>query len=328
MNEELAIGIDLGGTTVKAGIVTARGNILQTKAVSTHAEDGPSVVIERIEKLISELLREQRNEVAGIGIGSPGVVTLDGGMVKYPPNLPGWTEIPLGDILAKKFDMPVAVENDANAAAIAESRFGAGKGEPNFLFIIWGTGVGGGIIMDGKIYRGPSGGAGEIGHMTIDPDGPLCNCGNRGCVEAFVGQRYLSQRAIERIGKAKQQEKILDLVNGKLDKIEPAILSAAAEAGDILAREILIEAGVKLGIAIASALNLLDFRLVIIGGGISAAPEFVYEAIRTSVRDRVLTPLKPEVRIIRASLGNMAGILGAAALILDPTVSPSGRVKT
>jgi len=322
MKSGLAVGVDLGGTTVKAGLVSSEGTIVSSAKLPTLAAEGPDAVIGQIEKAVRHLLGSTREQVLGVGIGTPGVVSYDG-VVKYPPNRPGWTEVPLGEVLSKRIGLPVAVENDANAAAIAESRFGSGKGEPNFLSVVWGTGVGGGIILDGKIYRGPFGGAGEIGHTTIEYDGPMCNCGNRGCVEAFVGQRYLSQRAIERV-ENDPKSKILELVNGDFNRVEPAVLSAAAEAGDPVARDLLVEAGTLLGVAFASGLNLLDLRLVVIGGGVSAAPEFVYDAIRSSVRERVLTPLKPGVRVVRAALGNEAGILGAAALILDPSVSPSG----
>jgi glucokinase len=251
----------------------------------------------------------------GIGVGSPGVVD-DEGVVKAPPNFANWDEVQLKTELARFFpSLPVAIENDANAAAIAESKFGAGKQYPNFLFVIWGTGVGGGIILDRKIFRGPSGGAGEIGHVTIDYNGPLCNCGNTGCVEAYVGQRYLSQRAAERL-KSHPESKIVQLVGGDLSRIEPVYISQAAHEGDDIARAILVEAGQLLGVGLAGVMNIMDLRVSIIGGGISAAGDFVMQAIQESVVRHVLKPLRKDIKVLPAQLGNNAGLLGAAGLVM------------
>jgi glucokinase len=253
--------------------------------------------------------------VRGIGIGSPGVVD-DDGVVKAPPNFVNWDEVPLKSDLAKLFPgLAIGVENDANAAAIAESKFGAGVQFPNFLFVIWGTGVGGGIILNHKIYRGPTGGAGEIGHVSIDYKGPRCNCGNVGCVEAYVGQRYLSQRTAERL-KNHPESKILKLVGGDISKIEPVYISQAAHDKDPLAREVLLEAGDLLGVALAGVMNIMDLRISIIGGGISAAGDFVMNAVQESIVRHVLKPLRKDIRVLPALLGNNAGILGAAGLVM------------
>ena len=211
--------------------------------------------------------------------------------------------------------MEVQVENDANAAAIAESKFGSGKHHPDFLFVIWGTGVGGGIILNRTIFRGPTGGAGEIGHVSIDANGAQCNCGAKGCVEAYVGQRYLSERTRERL-KGADHSMILDAAGGRPEAIEPVHLSKAAAAGDPLANEILREAAGLLGVALASVLNILDLRISIIGGGISGVGDDILMTVENSIRAHVLSPLRPDVRVLRAQLGNEAGILGAAGLIL------------
>lgn len=331
----LAIGVDLGATTVKAGVVDKKGEILANRKVETFAEKGPTVVIRQISFTIRELLNQSRGEeIIGIGIGAPGVVTLDGGIVKHPPNFSGWTEVSLGSEIQKEFRLPVKVENDANVAALAEARFGAGRGHADFLFVIWGTGVGGGIILNGDIYRGPYGGAGEIGHVTIDYNGPLCGCGNHGCVEAYVGQRYLSERTRERLSSLLREQKtqpenppskIVELVKGNFTLIDPYIISLAAQQGDTLAHEILKEAGELLGVGLASVLNVLDLRYVIIGGGISAADAFVFEAIERSVRSRVLKPSKEHIRVVPAQLGNTAGMLGAASLIWPRTAAEGER---
>jgi glucokinase len=273
-------------------------------------------VIEQIKKSIHSVLQDRDiNSVAGIGIGTPGIVQNPGGIVKSPPNFKGWDVIDLGGEMTREFSVNVEVDNDANVAAIAEAKFGAGKTHPNFLFIIWGTGVGGGIIMDGHIYRGPYGGAGEVGHISIKYDGLQCNCGTKGCVEAYIGQKYLSGRTIEKL-KSHPSSKILQMVGGDLSKVEPVFISKAAEAGDQLAREILMEAGTLLGVAIGGVMSTLDFRVTIIGGGVSAVGDFVYDAIRESVRHNVQKPLRDGIRILRAELGNDAGMLGAAGMVL------------
>lgn len=311
---DAVIGIDLGGTTIKAGVVNARGEILHQIKLPTYAEKGPDVVRRQLLKAVDELFHSHaRERIAGVGIGTPGMVSLDGESVEAPPNFADWHDYRLKEAIRSSVGLPVEVDNDANAAALGEARFGAGRGHKDFVFVIWGTGVGGGIIVDGKIFRGAYGGAGEIGHTTIDYNGPQCKCGNRGCVEAFIGQRYLSERARERL-KQHPHSRIVELLNGDLSKLEPAILSEAMSLGDTLAREILLEAGSLLGIALASVMNILDIRYGIIGGGISAAGEPVFEAMRKSIRERAMAPIRASFRVVPAQLGNDAGLLGAATL--------------
>ncbi len=316
LDNEFAIGVDLGGTTVKTGLVSRDGRIAYHNKFDSKGHEGPEAVIRQIALSVNDAMSHAGGaQFVGIGIGSPGVVDNDG-FVKAPPNLLHWDSIPLARELAKQFgNSPVKVENDANCAAIAESKFGAGKEYPDFLFVIWGTGVGGGIILDRKLYRGPSGGAGEVGHISIDYNGPLCGCGTRGCVESFIGQKYLSQRTAERM-KDHPGSLILNLVKGDVSRIEPLFISQAAKAGDELARSILTEAGTLLGVAIGAVMNTMDLRISIIGGGVSAAGDFVIEAAQDSVRAHVLKPLRDDIRVLRSTLGNEAGILGAAGLVL------------
>ena len=313
---QYAIGVDLGGTTIKTGIVSSDGEIIFQSKFPTLGEQGPKTVIGQIRKSIEEVLaRAKGKTLRGIGIGSPGIVDEKGGIVKDPPNFADWHNVALGNAVAKIFRLSAKVENDANVAAIAEAKFGAGKHHPNFLFVIWGTGVGGGIILNGDIYRGPFGGAGEIGHVCIDYNGLQCNCGAQGCVEAYVGQRYLSQRTAERL-KHHPRSAILKLVGGDVSKVEPKYISQAALKGDKLAREIFTEAGTLLGVALGSVLNTVDVRVIIIGGGISAAGDFVFTAIKKSVQSHVMKPMREDITVLPAKLGNSAGILGAAGLVL------------
>ncbi|MBI1808078.1 MAG: ROK family protein [Ignavibacteria bacterium] len=314
-----AIGIDLGATTIKSGVVDKKGKIIDQLTVETRANKGPSTVIQHIVFSVRELFSKHKQaSCCGIGIGAPGVVRIEDGSVHHPPNFSGWTEVALAKAIRNAFSVPVFIENDANCAALAEAKYGAGYEFKDFLFVVWGTGIGGGIILDRKIYRGPHGGAGEIGHLSIDYNGRECNCGSRGCIEAYIGQRYLSQRTKEILeGRRKDQEpsKIIELVDGNLEKIEPSIIAEAAELDDPVATEILEEAGDLLGSALASVMNILDLRVAVIGGGISAAPHFVFKSVEKSLRARVLKPHKNGIRIVRAKLGNSAGIIGAASLV-------------
>ncbi|MGA9407330.1 MAG: ROK family protein [Bacteroidota bacterium] len=313
---DYAVGVDLGGTTIKTGVVSSEGKIIARSKFPTLGEQGPKAVISQIRKSIEGVLVSAKGKnLLGIGIGSPGIVDDEGGIVKDPPNFADWHNVSLGNAITKIFRLKVKVENDANVAAIAEARFGAGKRHPSFLFVIWGTGVGGGIILNGSIYRGPFGGAGEIGHVCIDYNGLQCNCGAKGCVEAYVGQKYLSHRTVDRL-KNYPGSAILKLAGGDSSKVEPKYISQAALNGDKLAREIFIEAGTLLGVALGSVLNTVDLRVIIIGGGISAAGDFVFHAIKKSVQSHVMKPMREDITVLPARLGNSAGILGAAGLVL------------
>ena len=313
----LALGIDLGGSAIKAGIVDAQGEILRDTTVPAEANLGPAHVIDQIKKSIRQLLDGfsiKEEGFVGIGVGSPGSVDLDGGTVKYPPNFPGWTVVRLGEALQKEFGLRTKVDNDANAAAVGEAKFGAGVGHKDFIMVTLGTGVGGGLILDGKLYRGPFGGAGELGHMTIDYNGPLCNCGSRGCVEAHVSAKYLTQRAVERVQR-NPESKILKLVEGDVTRINPKIVSLAAQEGDSTALGIIEDTGTYLGVGLANVVNLLDVRIIIIGGGIARAGKPLFDAVEESVKKHVLRPMSEGLEVLPAKLGNQAGILGAAALV-------------
>jgi glucokinase len=314
------IGIDMGGTTIKAGMVTPGGEVSAQTVLPTLAAEGPAAVLAQAVKAVNEVIARAGNgPPAGVGVGIPGIVSARDGLVRYPPNFARWGDVDVTGILRRETGLPVVTENDANCAALAEARFGAGRKHANFIFVIWGTGVGGGIILDGKVYRGPGGGAGEIGHITIDRNGPECRCGNRGCVESYIGQRYLSHRArvvIEREGSAGRRSAILDLAGGDTAKIEPELISRAAEGGDAVASAILREAGGMLGVALATVVNIMDITTAVIGGGISAAPDFVFEAAAAEMRSRVLTPHRESIVVERAMLGNQAGVIGAASLLL------------
>ncbi len=310
------IGIDLGGTFIKAGAVSREGDLLlEGSPVPSRSDENPQAVVGQIDKAVNEVKGKYKNDrLLGIGIGSPGLVDLDGGTVKYPPNFANWTVFRLGDETAKKTGHRVEVENDANAAAVGELKFGAGKGLRNFIMITLGTGVGGGFIIDGKVFRGETGGAGEIGHISINYDGPHCKCGNRGCVEAYVGQKYLSHRVYEQL-KVHPDSLINRLINGDESRLEPKIISQAADKGDKFALQVWKETGMYIGVAVAAAFNLFDTANLIVGGGVSKAGKALFDSIEETIKERVLPPLRPRVKVVPAKLENSAGIIGAAALI-------------
>jgi glucokinase len=313
-NKKYAIGVDLGGTAIKVGVVDKEGKILKKTAVDTFARGGPDVIIHQIEKGIDMVTADYEKEIAGIGIGSPGVVIKKKGTVENPPNFSNWEKVHLGKIIEKRYNLKTYVENDANAAAIGELIFGAGAGILNFIMITLGTGVGGGIIINGKIYRGETGAAGELGHIIINADGNRCNCGGFGCVETYVGCNYL----IERVSKELQnhpESKIFEILDNNLTHLSPKIINDAALAGDEFAGSVILEFGKHLGYALTSVVNILDISTIIIGGGVSGFGKILFDEVEKTVKERVLTSHKENIKILPAKLKNEAGIKGASALV-------------
>ena len=312
--EKYAIGVDLGGTNVKIGIVSQKGKIIKKTSLETLAKGGPDKVISQIKKGIKEILVKNKLKIQGIGIGAPGTVSTKKGTVENPPNLPGWERVNLGKIIQKEFKINVHVENDANVAAIGEMIFGSGKKIDSFIMVTLGTGVGGGIIFNKKLFRGEYGAAGEIGHMSIDYKGPQCNCGSFGCVETYVGNHYLVNRVKEELPNNKDS-KIWELVKNDLESLTPLIIQQAAEQGDKYAKSVVQNLGLYLGTALASAGNALDIGTFIIGGGVAGFGEPLFDAIQKNACARVLKPLGKRIKVLPAKLKNDAGIKGASALV-------------
>jgi len=311
----LAIGIDVGGTFIKVGLVDETGAILAQHQIETAAERGPDAILGRIAEQANSIMAGRDDTIVALGLGVPGVIN-DRGEIAHPPNLPGWEVVPVAERLAPLLDadIPIAVENDANVAGFAESRVGSAAGDASFLFITLGTGIGGCIIIDRSIWRGGGGGAGEVGHVTIDPNGPLCACGARGCIEAYLGQRYLTALACERFARMPASALHARALDGE---ITPRDISEAADAGDAAARELFAELGTLLGAALASVLNLCDLSLVIVGGGVARAGDHILEPARRSLSARALKSIASRIEVRQAQLGNDAGIIGAALLGLE-----------
>jgi glucokinase len=312
-----AIGVDLGGTSIKLGIVSDSGRLIKKVTVRTEAEKGKKQVIENIKSGINELIssiKKSDYKIEGVGIGCPGVVTPGKGIVEDPPNLPGWKKVNIGEIIQKEFKKKVYVDNDANAAAIGELTFGSGKKYKSFIMITLGTGVGGGIVMNKKIYHGDFGAAGEIGHISIDFKGPKCNCGSYGCIEAYAGNHYLRDIVRKQL-KKHPDSKMWKLIENDLSKVSPRNIQTAAENGDAFARSVIEELGMHLGSAFASLCNVLDISVFIIGGGIAGFGKPLFDSIKKTIADRVMSPIRPRVRVLPAKLKNDAGVKGASALV-------------
>ncbi len=314
MKIKYAIGVDLGGTKVKLGIVTSEGRIVKKISVPTLANDGPEKSIGQIKKGIKSLLKGNKKLIQGIGIGSPGTVALKKGTVENPPNLPGWGKVHLGKIISEEFKIKTHVENDANAAAIGELIYGSGKDLTSFIMVTLGTGVGGGIIFNRKLFRGDHGGAGEIGHITIDHNGKECNCGSFGCLETYLGNNYLVEEVRHQL-ELNKDSIIYKLLDNNLDNLSPKVIHDASLLGDKFSQNIIANLGETLGHGLASVVNIFDIANIIIGGGVAGFGRPLFNSVKESVKSRVLTPLKPKIKVLKASLKNNAGIKGASSLV-------------
>lgn len=312
--EKYAIGVDLGGTNIKIGIVSDKGKLVKSISIKTEADCGPKNVIVNIIKGIETILAKNKLKVQGIGIGCPGVVSIKKGIVENAPNLPGWKNVKLGPIIKENFGYKVHLENDANAAAIGELMFGAGKKFDSFVMVTLGTGVGGGIVFNKKIFRGEFGAAGEIGHISIDMNGQKCNCGSFGCIETFCGNSYLKEQIKSEL-KNYPDSKVWQLIKSDLSNVSPRIIQAASEEKDAYAKFVIERMGKQLGVALASASNLLDISTFIIGGGVAGFGKPLFDSVRLTISERVLLPLRSRVLVIPAKLKNEAGIKGASSLV-------------
>ena len=312
--EKYAVGVDLGGTNIKLGLVSQSGKIVRKTSVETKADEGPDAVISQMKKGINQILAKNKKEITGIGIGAAGVVTVKKGIVENPPNIPGWGKVKLGEIIKKEFNINVHVENDANAAAIGEMIFGNGRKLHSFVMVTLGTGVGGGIIINRKLFRGEFGAAGEVGHTTIEYGGPKCNCGSFGCVEAFIGNSYLIN-IVKKSLPEHPDSLIWKIIKNDLELLSPITIQDAMEQGDSFAQSIVNDMGLHLGSALTSVSNLLDISTFIIGGGVAGFGEPLFDAISKTIKTRVLTPLRKRVKVLPAKLKNNAGIKGASALV-------------
>lgn len=310
------IGFDVGGTGLKAALVNPTGQILETVSAPTPAEQPPDVMIAVMEQLIQQLLETaQRRQlhVAGVGVGLAGLIDAPQGVVITAPNLPAWDNVPLVEILSQRCGLPVAVDNDVRAMALGELAYGAGQGCQHLLCVTVGTGVGSAIVLNGQIHRGASLTAGELGHLTVVPQGGrTCGCGNRGCLETVAGTEgilSLARRQLER-GLA---PRLASLLHSE-EVLTPRLISEAALAGDPGALAVWEETGHWLGLALAGVVNLLNPERIVIGGGVAQAGSLLLEPISRAIRLHAFARPAEAVRLVPAQLGAQAGMIGSAVL--------------
>lgn len=316
------IGIDLGGTFIKGGVIGTEGAVLRRLKRPTGAQADPGEVLRNVLRVIARLQGECGGEaVRGIGIGVPGVLDRARTEVVESPNLLAWRHFPLRGELAGRLSVPFFLENDANAAALGEGWLGAARGLDSFLLITLGTGVGGGLVLSGNLWRGDSGRAGEIGHLTVEPGGFPCPCGSRGCLEVYAAAGAIT-RLTREVLRSGEETRLRDVVGDPEGPVRAEIVEAAARAGDRAALEIYRAVGRYLGIGIAGVVNLLDVRDFFIGGGIGNAFDLLAGSLREEVRGRVYGLPAGGVRVEKTRLGEDAGILGAARLALRGLNSP------
>lgn len=325
-----AVGVDIGGTNIKLGLVDARGRVTRRRLLATQARRGPQQALERLSRAIGELTDARR--VRSVGVGIAGLVDHIRGVVRLPPNLPGWHGTPVKAILENLTGLPVTVANDVNAATLGEWLFGAGRGHRNLFCLTLGTGVGGGIVADGRLLLGANHAAGELGHTIICGNGAACACGGRGCLEAYVGSRAIVDRARRRLrqqlrrlaghrnqlrmfpGLSEEPSSILALVNDRLAAVTPREVGIAARGGDRLALEVVEETAGYLSMGISNVVALLDPELVIIGGGVSRIGQPLLRAVRRQLTARIPVFSGRRLDIVLSRLGSNAGIIGASRL--------------
>ncbi len=310
------IGIDVGGTNVKIALVDDSGKIIYSNSVPTRAEMGYEYTVNNIKQAIYDLMKETKltaKDIEGIGFGFPGQVDYKSGIVRLAPNIPGWVEVPIAKMIEDEFHIPTRVDNDVRCAALGELKYGAGKGCENLICITVGTGIGSGLIVNGKLVRGASNAAGEIGHIKLQiHDGPICGCGDTGCMEAFASGPAIVAMAEEYILGGKST-KYREMANG--GDITPFIVAEAAKAGDPVAKRIFARIGEYIGIGMASVVNLLNPEKIIIGGGVADAGDILLEPLKETLKKRAMKIAGETVEVVPAQLGNTAGVIGASLLI-------------
>lgn len=323
-------GVDLGGTKIAAVLLDSRsGAVVGSVTVPTQAAEGPEAVIARMADTLRGLADACAiafNAIRQVGVGVPAVIDYAEGRTLLMPNLPGgWNGRPVVAELGARLGCPVALINDARAFALAEATFGAGASaaDGNVACFTVGTGIGGGLVLGGRLHMGLSGSAAEFGHQTIDPHGPLCGCGSHGCLETLASGPAISAAGVRTILQGVDSA-IGRLAEGDLTRVTPALILQAAEAGDAHAREILNRAGVALGIGVSNVITLFSPSVVIIGGGVAALGAWIFDPVRATVRERCRTTPVDRIAIVPPSVGAYAGAIGAALWARAPQIGPDG----
>jgi glucokinase len=318
--QQYIIGVDLGGTNIVAGAMSVDGSRSQAvRSIATMASVGDEGVAERIVGLVKSIMLDtmsdsgaKREDFVGVGIGAPGPLDREKGVVLVAPNL-GWRDFPLRDRIHERVGLPTTLDNDANCATFGEWWQGAARGARNVIGMTIGTGIGGGLILDGALYHGASDMAGEVGHTTIDLNGRHCKCGNYGCLEAYASGPAIATRAREVLVREEVESSIPRMVDGRLEEITAQTIYDAAKQGDPVASEIVRDTARYLGAGIANLLNIFNPDTVVIAGGVTAAGDALFVPLRAEVRRRAFSPAVRAARIVPGELPGTAGVVGAVA---------------
>ncbi|AEE96034.1 ROK family protein [Mahella australiensis] len=315
MNEKYIAGIDLGGTTIQTVLTDENYNIVTKYKSDTLAKEGPDAVIERMMDAIDHVLEESKlskEDLLGIGLGIPGLMDIEKGISLFAGNL-SWENIQVVQPFKDRFNVPVYMDNDVRVNALGEWYFGAGRGVKNMVLITLGTGVGAGIIIDGKMLRGPQSAAGEVGHMIIVEDGPACTCGSRGCLEVFASATGMMRRCKELM--LENRDSLLwQMCDGDIDKVRTHMIDKAHDQGDKVGRQVMAETAYYLGIGLTNVVNIFNPELVVIGGGVSKAGERLLGPARDFVNKRAMVVQRQHYKLVAAQMLDEAGMLGACTL--------------
>jgi len=309
--------IDLGGTNLKGMLAHEDGSVVCATSVPTQSHEGPQKVLERIADLVAELCQQAACGPRALGMAVPGLVNRRQGVTKFLPNLPTqWRDVPVRDVLAPQVGCPVYLLNDVRCATLAELVFGHGRHASTMAFFALGTGIGGGVVVDGRLRLGPLGAAGELGHQTILPDGPRCGCGNSGCLETLASGPAIAAEGI-RLMQSGLAPRLYELVRGDPGRVTTKELAQAAQSGDENVRDAIVRAARYLGIGVANVVVALHPDLVVLGGGVAQIGDLLFDTVRQTVRQRVGMFPTDGVEILPSALGENAGALGGIALAVQ-----------
>jgi len=322
--KKVVLGIDIGGTKVAIAAADLRGHVLVRSRFATQVEIGPQAIVEKIIRQVKDIVCELgAPPIAAVGVGCGGPLDPISGIILSPPNLPGWNQFPLADLLADAFAAPVYIDNDANVAALGEYRFGAGAGSDVFVYVTVSTGIGGGVVINGRLLHGVGAGAGEVGHQTIIPEGPKCTCGNRGCLEALASGTAIARRMRERM----LQEGRRSLAGTSVvESITAEDVVQAARANDALALEVWHDTVEYLGIGLANVLTILAPQVLVVGGGVARAGDFLFVPLREVIRRHVFQVPVSNISIAPPELGDDVGVVGAITLAIQGIRKGRSRV--
>ncbi len=311
----LVAGVDIGGTFVKVGLVRGSSILFEERWETAAARPGPVGVEKAIAESVRRLARRAGGRVTGVGVGVPGLVDYPSGVVRNCANLKGWNRVPLKSRLARRLRLPVMVDNDVHAMTLAEWRYGAGRNARNLVCLTLGTGVGGGLVLDGKLYRGRGGPSGEIGHLWVERNGIRCPCGARGCLERYVGNQDVL-RLVRRQLRSGVKSRLTRMLSGRLDQLTPESIDRACEQGDPFARRVWAEVGERVGLALANVATLVNPERIVVGGGLAQAGRWILDPLRDTLHRRVMRGLG-RIPVLPAQLGPRAGMIGASMLISE-----------